>query len=578
MESLLIANRGEIALRIIRTAREMGLRTIAVYSEIDREALHPKLADESWGIGGAAAADSYLNTGRVLEVAAQAGADAVHPGYGFLAENADFARAVVEAGLVWVGPPADAIATMGDKIASRVAATAAGVSGVPGTSSAAASPDEIVAFAAENGYPLALKAAHGGGGKGMRIVRGDEEVASALEAAAREAQAYFGRAEVYVERYLERPRHIEAQVIFDSHGNGFFLGERDCSSQRRHQKLIEEAPAAGVSEDLRGAIGEAALAVGAACGYENAGTVEFLLEPDGSFYFLEMNTRLQVEHPVTEMVTGLDLVGLQLDVANGAELELYDVPLVGHSIEMRINAEDPGAGFRPSPGRITAYREPGGFGVRVDSGVEAGSTVSPYYDNLAAKLVVWAPTRERAIAKALRAAEDFEIGGIPTTLSAHPLLLTHELFQKGEHYTRFVEELVDFSGLTGDGGPALPEEEETTLREATVEVGGRRFDVKLWFPESQLTGTAPHRRPPRLDRGTAGGDDGGMISAPMQGTIVKVTVKAGDQVKEGDTICILEAMKMENEIKTPVAGDVIDLRIQAGDSVANGAVLAIVRS
>ncbi|MDH3540175.1 MAG: biotin/lipoyl-binding protein [Acidimicrobiia bacterium] len=577
MESLLVANRGEIAVRIIRTAREMGVRTIGVYSEIDRDSLHTALADESWNIGGASAADSYLNAARILEVAAASGASAVHPGYGFLAENADFARAVAAADLTWVGPPADAIATMGDKIASRLAADAAGVAGVPGTAEPAAHPDEIIAFAASHGYPLALKASHGGGGKGMRIVRSDDEVAAALEAAGREALAYFGRPEVYIERYLERPRHIEAQVIFDTHGNGFFLGERDCSSQRRHQKLIEESPAAGVGEDLRGAIGEAALQVGEACAYVNAGTVEFLLEPDGNFYFLEMNTRLQVEHPVTEMVTGLDLVRLQLEVADGTELELWDVPINGHAIEMRINAEDPGHDFRPSPGRITEYREPGGFGVRVDSSVEAGSTISPYYDNLAAKLIVWAPTRELAIDKAIRAVGDFKIKGIPTTLAAHARLLDHELFRRGEHYTKFVEDLVDFADVAGDGGPALPEEEATTLRQATVEVGGRRYDVKLWFPEGQLTGTAPRRRPPRLERGKAAGDDGGMITAPMQGTIVKVSVKAGDQVKEGDTICILEAMKMENEVKTPVDGEVIDLRIQAGDSVSNGSVLAVVR-
>lgn len=577
MESLLVANRGEIAVRIIRTAREMGLRTIAVYSEIDRGSLHTALADESWNIGGASAADSYLNSDRILEVAVEAGAAAIHPGYGFLSENADFARAVVEAGPAWVGPPPDAIEAMGDKISSRIAATKAGVAGVPGTNEPVTDPGEVIAFAGQHGYPLALKASHGGGGKGMRIVHDDGEVASALEAASREAQAYFGRPEVYIERYLERPRHIEAQVMFDTHGNGFFLGERDCSSQRRNQKLIEEAPAIGVSEDLRGAIGEAALAVAEACGYVGAGTVEFLLEPDNEFYFLEMNTRLQVEHPVTEMVTGLDLVRLQLEVAMGTELELWDVTVNGHAIEMRVNAEDPGRNFQPSPGRITEYREPGGFGVRVDSGVEAGSTVSPYYDNLAAKLVVWAPTRDRAIEKALRAVNDFEIGGIPTTLSAHPLLLEHELFRRGDHYTKFVEDLLDFSGLGGDGGPSLPEDEATTLRQATVEVGGRRYDVKMWFPEGQLTGTAPRRRPPRLARGAGGGDDGGMINAPMQGTIVKVSVKAGDRVKVGQTICILEAMKMENEIKSPTDGDVVDLRVQAGDSVGAGDVLAVVR-
>ena len=577
MKSLLVANRGEIAVRILRTARDMGLRTIAIYSEIDRDAPHTELADEAWNIGGASAADSYLNSDRILEVAAEAGAEAIHPGYGFLSENDEFARAVTEAGLRWVGPPADAIATMGDKIASRRAAEAAGVAGVPGTADPITEPDQAIAFAGQHGYPLALKASHGGGGKGMRIVQEDAEVAEALEAAAREARAYFGRDEIYIERYLERPRHIEAQVVFDTHGNGFFLGERDCSSQRRHQKLIEEAPAAGVDDELRAAIGEAALAVGHACNYENAGTVEFLLDTDGSFYFLEMNTRLQVEHPVTEMVTGLDLVQLQLQVAAGAELDLRDVPIRGHSIELRINAEDPAAGFQPSPGRITEYREPGGFGVRVDSAIEAGSSISPYYDNLAAKLIVWADTRDHAIAKALRAARDFEIKGISTTLSAHPLLLRNELFRTGTHYTRYVEDVVDFSGLATDGGPALPEEEATTMRQATVEVGGRRYQVKLWFPEGQLAGTTQRRRPPRLTRGASPNDDSGMITAPMQGTIVKVSVKAGDHVQAGDTICILEAMKMENEVKAPTEGEVVDLRVQSGDGVASGEVLAVVR-
>ena len=577
MESVLVANRGEIAVRITRTAKEMGLRTIAVYSEIDRDALHVAVADEAWNIGAAPAAESYLNADLIIGVALETGAEAIHPGYGFLAENSEFATLVIDAGLTWIGPPPEAIDMMGDKIASRRTATAAGVTGVPGTLKPVLDPGRVTDFADEYGYPIALKAAHGGGGKGMRIVRQASEIADALEAAAREADAYFGRPEVYLEKYLERPRHIEAQIIFDSAGSGFFLGERDCTSQRRHQKLLEEAPAASLTDEVRDAIGEAALAVGHACGYQNAGTVEFLLEDEASFYFLEMNTRLQVEHPVTELVTGLDLVRLQFEVAMGVELDLWDVPVRGHAIELRINAEDPARDFQPAPGRITQYREPGGFGVRVDSGVEAGAVVSPYYDNLAAKLIVWAPTRDLAIAKAKRAAADFQIGGIPTTLAAHLRLLDNELFKAGRHYTTFVEQELDLTGLDQEEGPALPEEESTTERTATVEVGGRRFDVRMWFPEGQLGGGAPIRRPPRLQSSGTGGDDGGIVTAPMQGAIVKVAVKAGETVHEGDTICILEAMKMENEIKAPVGGELVDLRIQPGDTVSAGAVLAIIR-
>lgn len=577
MESLLIANRGEIAVRIIRTARDMGLRTIAVYSEIDRDAPHVSLANEAWNIGAAPVADSYLNADRIISVAHEAGAAAIHPGYGFLSENADFAASVIEAGIIWVGPPPEAIAIMGDKISSRRAAAEAGVASVPGTTEPLTDSAEVVAFASAHGYPVALKAAFGGGGKGMRVVASEADAAAALEAAAREADAYFGRPEVYIEKYLERPRHVEAQVVFDTHGNGFFLGERDCSSQRRHQKLIEEAPAPGITEETRDAIGEASLAVGHACGYQGAGTVEFLLDTDGTFYFLEMNTRLQVEHPVTEMVTGLDLVQLQLEVAGGSELELWEVPVSGHALEFRINAEDPAADFRPAPGRISAYREPGGFGVRVDSGVETGTTVSPYYDTLVAKLIVWAPTRELAIEKGRRALSDFVISGISTTIPAHLQLIDHQTFVTARHYTRFVENEVEFTSVPQDDGPALPEEEAVSLRQATVEVGGRRYDVKMWFPEGQLAGSAPRRRPPRLERGTTPGGDAGVIASPMQGTIVKVGVKAGEHVEEGATICILEAMKMENEIKAPIAGEVVDLRVQAGDSVSPGAVLAVIR-
>jgi acetyl-CoA/propionyl-CoA carboxylase biotin carboxyl carrier protein len=409
VESVLIANRGEIAVRVIRAARELGLRTIAIYSELDRNAVHVTLADEAWHVGGPPAAESYLNIDRILEIARESRADTVHPGYGFLAENAGFAQAVMDAGLIWVGPSPEAIATMGDKIASRNAADAAGVASVPGTLEPLESIDEVVAFAEEHGYPLAIKAAHGGGGKGLKVVRAPDGLQSAYESAAREADAWFASPEVYIERYLDRPRHIEAQIILDSHGNAAFLGERDCSIQRRHQKLIEETPAVGFSDEQRAALGDAALAVARAADYVNAGTVEFLLDTTGEFYFLEMNTRIQVEHTITEMATGIDLVKEQLRIAAGEKLSFdANPPATGHAIEFRVNAEDPASGFLPNPGDIVEYHEPGGLGIRLDSGVRAGSAISQYYDNLIAKLVVWGRDREEAIARGRRALEAFK--------------------------------------------------------------------------------------------------------------------------------------------------------------------------
>ncbi|RPI25537.1 MAG: ATP-grasp domain-containing protein, partial [Actinobacteria bacterium] len=415
VDSVLIANRGEIAVRVIRAARDLGLRTIAVYSELDRDAVHVEMADEAWNVGTAPAAESYLNAARILEVAHQTGADAIHPGYGFLAENAGFARAVADAGLIWVGPPADAIAMMGDKIASRRTAAAAGVPSVPGTEEPLRSEADAEAFAAEHGFPLAIKASAGGGGRGLKVVRQPGELAAAFESAGREAQAWFGNPEVYVERYLDKARHIEAQILFDRHGNGVYLGERDCSLQRRHQKLVEETPAPGFSDEQRAQHAEYSLAVARAAGYENAGTVEFLMDADGSLYFLEMNTRIQVEHTITEAVTGVDLVAEQLRIAAGEKLGFSDTPhRVGHAIEFRINAEDPAHGFLPTPGTLVKYREPAGPGVRVDSGVRQGSTISQYYDNLIAKLVVWGRDREEAIRRGKRALEEFEIGGVST--------------------------------------------------------------------------------------------------------------------------------------------------------------------
>ena len=582
MNAVLIANRGEIAVRIIRAARELGMRTIAVYSELDRDAPHVALADEGWNIGAAPASESYLNIERILEVAAESGADTVHPGYGFLAENARFATAVIDAGLTWVGPPADAIAVMGDKISSRKAAEKANVHGVPGTLDPLDGIEAVSAAADEFGLPIAIKAAHGGGGKGLKVVWEREDLERAYESAAREADQYFANPEVYVEKYLPAPRHIESQVLFDHHGTGVFLGERDCSIQRRHQKLIEEAPAINFTEEQRSELSRASLAVAEAAGYRNAGTVEFLLEREtGDLFFLEMNTRLQVEHTVTEEVTGFDIVREQFRIAAGEPVAVPHLPPIhGHAIQLRINAEDPSRNFLPNPGTIVSYREPGGFGVRVDSGVDAGWQVSQYYDNLLAKLVVWGRDRTEAIERAQRALDEFEITGVATTIPAHQLVLAHPEFVAGDHHTKFIEEEIDLSGLSRPTAPTLPEDEALLERTVTVEVGGRRYDVRMWTPEvTPATGgqQAPRRRPPKLERASAETEEAGVVVAPMQGTIVKLYHKAGTAVQAGQPLCVLEAMKMENEIASPVAGEIVDLRVQTGDTVAKGQVLAIIR-
>jgi acetyl-CoA/propionyl-CoA carboxylase biotin carboxyl carrier protein len=581
VESILIANRGEIAVRIIRAARDLGLRTITVYSELDRDAVHTRMADEAWNVGPAPAAQSYLNVERILEIARESGAKAIHPGYGFLAENAEFAQKVMDAGLIWVGPPPEAISMMGDKIESRIAAEKAEVRGVPGTMEPLTSAEQVEAFAQEHGFPVAIKAAAGGGGRGLKVVHTAEGLQDAFESAGREAEAWFGNPAVYVERYLDDARHIEAQVLFDNHGNGVFLGERDCSLQRRHQKLIEECPAPNFSAEQRATLGQLALALGHAAGYRSAGTVEFLFS-GGQFYFLEMNTRIQVEHTITEEVFGIDLVTEQIRVAMGEPLSVTVTPEpIGHAIEFRINAEDPSRGFAPNPGTLVAYREPAGPGVRVDSGVVAGSTISQYYDNLIAKLIVTGRDRATMIARARRALGEYEISGLDTTIPAHLMILDDDRFLSGDVNTRLVEDHMDFSDLERSTAPNLPESEELAERAMTVEVGGRRFTVKYWAKVMTAPGSgkriAPRRKAPKLTKQSAVGGGEGALVAPMQGTIVKLYKKAGESVEAGDAVCVLEAMKMENEIKAPVSGEIVDLKVRVGDTVTSGAILMVIK-
>ncbi len=581
VESILIANRGEIAVRVIRAARDLGIRTIAIYSELDRDSVHTAMADEAWNVGTAPAADSYLNIERILEVARESEATAIHPGYGFLAENADFAQAVIDAGHIWIGPPPAAIRMMGDKIESRLAAEAADVPGVPGINEALTSVDQVAAFADEHGLPVAIKASAGGGGRGLKVVHDTESLADAFESAAREAEAWFGNPTVYVEKYLQNARHIEAQVLFDMHGNGVFLGERDCSLQRRHQKLVEECPAPGLTADERSHVGELALALGHAAGYQSAGTVEFLYS-GGDFYFLEMNTRIQVEHTITEEVFGVDLVVEQIRVADGEKLSITATPEpIGHAIEFRINAENPSEGFIPNPGTLVRYKEPAGPGIRVDSGVVQGSEISQYYDNMIAKLIVSGRDRDEVIQRAKRALTEYEISGVDTTIPAHLMILQHEGFLEGRVSTRLVEDEMDFSHVERSTAPAIPQDEELAERNLTVEVGGRRFTVKYWAKVMTAPGSgkriAPRRKAPKLSKKAGSSAGEGIVTAPMQGTIVKIHKKAGEAVEAGEPVCVLEAMKMENEIKAEISGEIIELKVQVGDTVSAGSPIMIIR-
>ncbi|MEL0193950.1 MAG: acetyl-CoA carboxylase biotin carboxylase subunit [Acidimicrobiaceae bacterium] len=583
LKKILIANRGEIAVRVIRAAREMGIQTVAVYSELDRNALHVRLADEAYALGGQTAAESYLNTEAILSAITESGADAVHPGYGFFSENADFARAITAMGVTWIGPPPEAIDEMGDKVSSRIAAQRGGAPIVPGTTEFAQGPDEIRAFGNEFGWPVCIKAAYGGGGRGMKVVESADEVDDAMASAQREAKAFFGRDEVYVERYLTWPRHVEVQLVGDTQGNVVWVSTRDCSAQRRHQKLIEEAPAPGLPDGVEEAMGEAAVKAAKAVGYHNAGTVEFIYQ-EGEFFFLEMNTRLQVEHPVTEEITGIDLVEWQIRVASGEALPMTQEEVIarrdGAAIEVRINAEDPAGGkFLPSPGPIESLKTPSGFGVRFDTGYESGDEISQYYDNLVGKLIVWGKDRPTAIARTITALEEMEVKGVATTIPADLAILRHSDFADVTHSTKWVEQTLDLSDVSSAPSAAPAEDAEPLVeRKTTVEVNGKRFDVKMWVPETVGVAAAPSAKKPRraAGGGAGGGGGNGTITVPMQGTIVKIEVEVGQEVEAGQSLLVLEAMKMENQINSDVSGTVADIKVSAGDTVGGGDTVMVI--
>jgi acetyl-CoA/propionyl-CoA carboxylase biotin carboxyl carrier protein len=586
-EKVLVANRGEIAVRVIRTCRELGIPTVAVHSDLDESAMHVRLADEVRPLGGRTAAESYLDVEAVVEAARSAGADAVHPGYGFLSESAELARAVRAAGITFVGPPAEAIEIMGDKLAARRAAAEAGVPAVPGGGDPVTTVEQIVAFGEAHGWPVAIKAAHGGGGRGLRVLEGPATAGEAMESARRESVASFGREELYVERYLPWPRHVEVQVLADTHGAAVWVGERDCSVQRRHQKLLEESPAFGLSADLRRRMGDAAVQLSLSAGYVNAGTVEFLVQDD-EFFFLEMNARLQVEHPVTEAVTGIDLVAEQLRVAAGEPLPFTQeqIDLRGHAIECRINAEDPAGGrFVPSPGRISRLVAPDGPFCRFDAGYASGDEVSQYYDNLVGKLVVWGRDREEARRRMQRALDELVVEGVATTAPAHRAILAAPDFVAGTHSTTWLEKHLDLSGLepavapppAGAGGDEPPR----IRRDVDVEVDGRRFKVSLWVPDVEPAATPSRRSRPRpgpASGATGTGAEGadGVVTVPMQGTIVTVLVGVGDEVEVGQTVCVLEAMKMENQIAAGRAGTVAKVAVEPGQAVGAGDVAMVI--
>ncbi|WP_329135832.1 biotin/lipoyl-binding protein [Streptomyces sp. NBC_01476] len=585
MRKVLIANRGEIAVRVARACRDAGIASVAVYADPDRDAVHVRVADEAYALGGDTPATSYLDAGKVLTAAAESGADAVHPGYGFLSENAEFAQAVLDAGLTWIGPPPQAIRDLGDKVAARHIAQRAGAPLVAGTPDPVTGADEVVAFAREHGLPIAIKAAFGGGGRGLKVARTLEEVPELYDSAVREAVAAFGRGECFVERYLDRPRHVETQCLADTHGNVVVVSTRDCSLQRRHQKLVEEAPAPWLSDDQNAQLYAASKAILREAGYVGAGTCEFLVGQDGTISFLEVNTRLQVEHPVTEEVSGIDLVREMFRIADGEALGYDDPPLRGHSLEFRINGEDPGRNFLPAPGTVTLFQPPTGPGVRLDAGVESGSVIGPAWDSLLAKLIITGATREQALQRAARALGEFTVEGMATAIPFHRAVVTDPAFNPRDGgpftiHTRWIEtEFVNT--IAPFAGPAVDEDEVPGRETVVVEVGGKRLEVSL--PASlgmtlartaAAGGAKPKRRAASKATKAASGD---ALASPMQGTIVKVAVEENQQVTEGDLIVVLEAMKMEQPINAHRSGTVIGLTADVGTSVTSGAVICEIK-
>ncbi|GGV62294.1 acetyl-/propionyl-CoA carboxylase subunit alpha [Streptomyces longisporoflavus] len=589
MRKVLIANRGEIAVRVARACRDAGIASVAVYADPDRDALHVRAADEAFALGGDTPATSYLDISKVLAAAKDAGADAVHPGYGFLSENADFAQAVLDAGLIWIGPPPQAIRDLGDKVAARHIAQRAGAPLVAGTPDPVSGSDEVVAFAEEHGLPIAIKAAFGGGGRGLKVARTLEEVPELYDSAVREAVAAFGRGECFVERYLDKPRHVETQCLADKHGNVVVVSTRDCSLQRRHQKLVEEAPAPFLSEAQNAELYAASKAILKEAGYEGAGTVEFLVGMDGTISFLEVNTRLQVEHPVTEEVTGIDLVREMFRIADGEELGYGDPEMRGHSFEFRINGEDPGRGFLPAPGTVTVFDPPSGPGVRLDAGVESGSVIGPAWDSLLAKLIVTGATRQQALQRAARALDEFNVEGMATAIPFHRTVVRDaafapELTGSADPFTvhtrwietEFVNEIPAFAA-TADAET----DEEPGRETVVVEVGGKRLEVSL--PSSlgmtiartaAAGGARPKRRAAKKSGPAASGDT---LASPMQGTIVKIAVEEGQEVQEGDLIVVLEAMKMEQPLNAHRSGTIKGLTAEVGASLTSGAVICEIK-
>ncbi|MFE2286525.1 biotin carboxylase N-terminal domain-containing protein [Streptomyces sp. NPDC059443] len=583
MRKVLIANRGEIAVRVARACRDAGIASVAVYADPDRDALHVRAADEAFALGGDTPAASYLDISKVLQAAADSGADAIHPGYGFLSENADFAQAVTDAGLTWIGPPPQAIRDLGDKVAARHIALRAGAPLVAGTPDPVSGSDEVVAFAEEHGLPIAIKAAFGGGGRGLKVARNLEEIPELYDSAVREAVAAFGRGECFVEQYLDKPRHVETQCLADSHGNVVVVSTRDCSLQRRHQKLVEEAPAPFLTEAQNAELYAASKAILKEAGYVGAGTVEFLVSADGLISFLEVNTRLQVEHPVTEEVTGIDLVREMFRIADGEELGYGDPVLRGHSFEFRINGEDPGRGFLPAPGTVTKFAPPTGPGVRLDAGVESGSVIGPAWDSLLAKLIVTGATREQALQRAARALAEFEVEGMATAIPFHRAVVTDPAFTADPFtiHTRWIEtEFVNT--IPAFVVPATEDTEDEPGRETVVvEVGGKRLEVSL--PSSlgmtlartaAAGGAKPKRRAAKKTGPAASGDT---LASPMQGTIVKVAVEEGQQVGEGDLIVVLEAMKMEQPLNAHRSGTIVGLNAEVGASLTSGATICEIK-